>query len=71
VSGFVPEDPLQLAPGVPELLADPNHFRRTEMQVVDYSNAPPADAPWLPSLASPEPEASYWQRLWAALRGKP
>jgi len=75
VSGYVPEDPLQLAPGVAELLADPAHYRRSEMAVVDYSNVSPEAGPpgWEPLLdfkIEPEPQRSRWARAWAALRGK-
>jgi len=63
----VPED--QLAPGVLEMLASPEHYRRSPMEVVDYSHAPEPEGPWLPSLASPpEVEPSRWARLKAALR---
>lgn len=66
----VPTDPLTLAPGVAELLADPAHYRRTEMHMVDYGNAPAEDL--LPSLAPQvEPELpGRWTRLWSSLRGK-
>jgi hypothetical protein len=69
VSGYVPEDPLALAPGVAELLADPNHYKRTPMEVVDYSDAPLLAEDVLPSLTSqPEPEApGRWQRFRAWL----
>jgi hypothetical protein len=48
----MPNDPLQLAPGVAEMLADPNHYRRSEMAVVDYSNVSPEAGPpgWEPLL---------------------
>lgn len=71
---FVPDDPVQLAPGLSEMLADPNHYRRSEMAVVDYSEGWP-DEPGLEplgSLAGPKPEPdppSRWARLRAALRG--
>jgi hypothetical protein len=52
---YVPEDPLRLLPGVPEMLSDPAQYRRSEMAVVDYSAAPPADDLLLPSRPEPEP----------------
>jgi hypothetical protein len=33
---YVPERPRNLGPGIAELLADPAHYRRHPMQVVDY-----------------------------------
>jgi hypothetical protein len=73
---YMPEHPLEMAPGLAEMLADPAHYRRTPMQVVDYSNAPPAETGppgWEPLLThkpEPEPERSRWARAWAVLRGK-
>jgi hypothetical protein len=69
---YVPEEPLRLSPGVAEMLADPNHYRHSEMAVVDYTNSPPPDDDLLPSLAgSPEPEPpSRWARLRRAWRGE-
>jgi hypothetical protein len=71
MSGYVPDDPLALAPGVAEMLSDPAHFRLTPCEVVDYSDTPMPAEDLLPSFsAQPQPEPSYWQRLWAALRGR-
>jgi hypothetical protein len=72
---FVPEDPLRMAPGVAEMLSSPEHFHRSPMEVVDYSKAPPEAGPfgWEPLIDSqpePQPEPSYFRKLWAALRGK-
>jgi hypothetical protein len=73
MSGYVPEDPLMLAPGVGEMLNDPAHFSYSGMLVVDYGDDQPEPGPEpLPSLASPaEPRPrSRWQRLIAPLTGR-
>ena len=68
---YVSEEPVMLASGLADLLADPAHYRRSEMQVIDYGEAVPDLGPEpLGSLAGPKPEpASRWRRLSAALRG--
>ena len=66
----------ELAPGVAEMFNDPAHYRRTPMEVVDYSKgAPPPAGPfgWEPLLSEPQPEPvvpSRWARAWAVLRGR-
>jgi hypothetical protein len=72
---FVPEDPLRMAPGVAEMLSSPEHYRRSEMGVVDYSKAAPEAGPpgWEPLLGhqpEPEPARSRWARAWDVLRGR-
>lgn len=52
---FVSEEPVRLAPGVSEMLRDPQHYRRTEMACVDYSEP-----------AEPEPP-TRWARFLAWL----
>lgn len=67
---FVSEDPLRLPPGVGEMLADPTHFRRSPMEVVDYGEAVPDLGPEpLPSLATTAKRRSRWARFRAALTG--
>lgn len=53
-------------PGVAELLADPNHYRRTPMECVDYGADFGSAEDLLPSLApQPEPQPpGRWHRLW-------
>jgi hypothetical protein len=74
VSGFVPEHPVELAPGIAEMLADPNHFRRAEMAVVDYAKVGPVLAgplgwePLLPCSEPDHPSAGRWTRLGGAFR---
>jgi hypothetical protein len=76
MSGYVDEKGRNWDEGFIQALSDPNHFRLTEMQVVDYSNSPPAEAgplgwePLLHSKPEPEPERNRWARAWAVLRGK-
>jgi hypothetical protein len=69
VSGYVPEDPLTMAPGLAEMLSDPAHYRRGEMAVVNYTGEAPQAGPpgWEPL---PEPKQSRWSRAWAVLRGR-
>jgi hypothetical protein len=67
---FVPEEPLRLPPGVGEMLADPSHFRRSPMMVVDYGEAVlDLDPEPLPSLADAAKRRSRWARFRAALTG--
>jgi hypothetical protein len=49
--GYVPEQPHRLSPGVAEMLSDPQHYRKTPMEVVTYEPEPEPPAP------------SLWQRL--------
>jgi hypothetical protein len=72
---YVAEHPLTLPPGVAEMISSAEHYRRSPMEVVDYSKAPPEAGafgwePLLDSQPEPEPEPSYFRKLWAALRGK-
>jgi hypothetical protein len=74
---YVSEEPMNWDDGFVQALADPNHYRRREMAVVDYSAAPAELGPagWQPLLnAKPEPPeqpTSRWALLRALLRGKP
>jgi len=67
---FVPQEPVTFAPGISEMLADPAHFRRSPMEVVDYGEAVPDLGPEpLPSLATTAKRRSRWARFRAALTG--
>jgi hypothetical protein len=76
LSGYVDERGRAWDDGFIEALANPNHFRFTPCEVVDYTNAPAEAGPlgWEPLLtAQPEPPeqpTSRWALLKAALRGK-
>jgi hypothetical protein len=69
---YVPEDPLRLSPGLAEMLSIPEHYRRTEMAVVDYAAGPVADdqSGWalLPCDRQPASKPNRLQRLRALLR---
>jgi hypothetical protein len=75
VSGYVDETGRHWDDGLIQALSDPNHFKITPCEVVDYSAAPPPDDDLLlPSLGgSPEPEPEppgRWARLRKAWRGE-
>jgi hypothetical protein len=76
MSGYVSEEPRNWDEGYIEALANPNHFRFTPCEIIDYSQAPAEAGPhgWEPLLTAqsepPEQPTSRWAQLKAALRGK-
>jgi hypothetical protein len=70
MSGYVSEEPRNWDDGFIETLGNPNHFRITPCEVVDYTNAPAERGPasWEPLLAAqPEPPEQPRSR-WALLK---
>jgi hypothetical protein len=46
MSGYVPEEPLRLPPGVAEMLADPAHYKRWPAEMVNYEPEPQPEGRW-------------------------